>query len=49
MNQQERRGWFILTTLFLVLLLVLGCAYGTIEAFVPALPRGFPSCSRAKF
>jgi MFS family permease len=48
MNQRERQGWFIVATLFLVLFLIVGAAYGTIGVFVPALLKAFPDWSRAK-
>jgi fucose permease len=48
MNQQERRGWLIVATLFLVLLLVFGFAYRIIGVFVPALLKAFPDWARAK-
>ena len=48
MNQRECRGWLIVATLFLVLLLVVGSAYGTIGVFVPVLLKAFPDWSRAK-
>jgi len=48
MTQQERRGWFIVAGLFLVLLLVFGGGYNTVGVFVPALLRGFPNWSRAQ-
>jgi MFS family permease len=48
MNQEERRGWFVVAALFVVLLLVVGSAYGTIGVFVPALLKAFPDWNRAK-
>ena len=48
MNPRERQGWFIVATLFLVLFLVVGAAYGSIGVFVPALLKAFPDWSRAK-
>lgn len=48
MNQHERRGWFIVATLFVVLFLIVGAAYGTMGVFVPALLKAFPDWSRAK-
>jgi len=48
MNPRERQSWFIVATLFLVLFLVVGAAYGSIGVFVPALLKAFPDWSRAK-
>jgi MFS family permease len=48
MTQQERRGWFIVASLFVVLLLVFGSGYNTVAVFVPALLRAFPRWSRAQ-
>src|SRR5690349_10857091 len=48
MTQQERRGWLIVTSLFIVLLLVFGSGYNTVAVFVPALLKAFPHCSRAE-
>jgi MFS family permease len=48
MTQQERRGWFIVATLFFVLLLVFGSGYSTFAIFLPALLKAFPSWSRAR-
>jgi MFS family permease len=39
---QERRGWFIVASLFVVLLLVFGGGYNTVPVFLPALLRAFP-------
>src|SRR5437870_12278797 len=47
MTQQERCGWFIVASLFIVLLLVFGGGYNTVAVFVPALLKGFPHWSRA--
>jgi len=48
MTQQERRGWLIVVSLFIVLLLVFGGGYNTVAVFVPALLRAFPRWSRAE-
>jgi MFS family permease len=48
MTQQERRGWLIVASLFVVLLLVFGGGYNTIAVFVPALLRAFPRWSRTE-
>jgi MFS family permease len=48
MTQQERRGWLIVASLFVVLLLVFGSGYNTVAVFVPALLRAFPYWSRAE-
>jgi MFS family permease len=48
MTQQERRGWLIVASLFVVLLLVFGSGYNTVAVFIPALLRAFPQWSRAE-
>jgi MFS family permease len=48
MTQQERRGWFIVASLFIVLFLIFGSGYDTVGIFVPALLRAFPHWSRAE-
>lgn len=48
MTQRERQGWFIVATLFVVLLLVFGGGYDTVPVFVPALLRGFPTWSHQR-
>jgi MFS family permease len=48
MTPQERRGWFIVASLFAVLLLVFGGGYNTVPVFLPALLRGFPSWSHQR-
>jgi sugar phosphate permease len=48
MTQQERHGWFIVASLFVVLLLIFGGGYNTVAVFVPALLRAFPHWSRAE-
>jgi MFS family permease len=48
MTTQERRGWLIVASLFIVLLLVFGSGYNTVAVFVPALLRAFPRWSRAQ-
>jgi MFS family permease len=48
MTQQERRGWLIVASLFVVLLVVFGGGYNTVAVFVPALVRAFPRWSRAQ-
>ncbi|HJU12337.1 MAG TPA: MFS transporter, partial [Candidatus Binataceae bacterium] len=48
MTQQERRGWLIVASLFIVLLLVFGSGYNTVAVFLPALLKAFPHWSRAE-
>lgn len=48
MIQQEHRGWLIVASLFIVLLLVFGSGYNTVSVFVPALLKAFPHWSRAE-
>jgi MFS family permease len=48
MTPQERRGWLIVASLFIVLLFVFGSGYNTVSVFVPALLRAFPHWSRAE-
>lgn len=48
MTQQERQGWFIVATLFVVMLLVFGSGYDTVPVFLPALLKGFPSWSHQR-
>jgi MFS transporter, OFA family, oxalate/formate antiporter len=48
MTQQERRGWLIVASLFIVLLLIFGSGYNTVAVFVPALLKAFPRWSRAE-
>ncbi|MBV8774236.1 MAG: MFS transporter [Deltaproteobacteria bacterium] len=48
MSQQERRGWLIVASLFVVLLLIFGSGYNTVSVFVPALLKAFPRWSRAE-
>lgn len=48
MTQHERRGWLIVGSLFVVLLLVFGSGYNTVSVFVPALLKAFPRWSRAE-
>ena len=48
MTQQERRGWFIVASLFVTLLIIFGGGYNTVSVFVPALLKGFPNWSRAQ-
>src|SRR5215469_10624344 len=48
MTQQERRGWLIVASLFVVLLLIFGGGYNTVAVFVPALLKAFPQWSRAE-
>src|SRR6516165_7148332 len=45
MTPQERRGWLLVASLFLVLLLVFGGGYNTVPVFLPALLRAFPQWS----
>ena len=47
-TQQEQRGWLIVASLFVVLLLVFGSGYNTVSVFVPALLKAFPRWSRAE-
>jgi MFS family permease len=48
MTQQERRGWLMVVSLFVALLLVFGSGYNTVSVFVPTLLRAFPHWSRAE-
>src|SRR5579863_1933876 len=48
MTQQERQGWIIVASLFVVLLLVFGGGYNTVPVLVPALLRAFPQWSHAR-
>jgi sugar phosphate permease len=48
MAQQERRAWFMVASLFLILLLVAGSGANTFGVFLPALLKAFPQWSRAK-
>jgi len=48
MTPQERRGWLIVASLFLVLLLVFGGGYNTVPVFLPALLKAFPSWSHQR-
>jgi MFS family permease len=48
MTPQERRGWFMVVSLFVVLLLVFGGGYNTVPVFLPALLRAFPSWSHQR-
>ena len=48
MSPRERQGWFIVATLFVVLLLVFGGGYNTVPVFLPALLKGFPSWSHER-
>src|SRR5215475_5283867 len=48
MTQRERRGWFIVASLFVVLLLISGSGSNTFGVFVPALLKAFPHWSRAR-
>jgi len=48
MTPRERQGWFIVATLFVVLLLVFGGGYNTVPVFVPALLKGFPAWSHQR-
>jgi MFS family permease len=48
MTPQERRGWLMVASLFLVLLLVFGGGYNTVPVFLPALLRAFPSWSHQR-
>ena len=41
MTQQERRGWFLVASLFITLLLIFGSGYNTAPVFQPALLRYF--------
>lgn len=45
---QERRGWLMVASLFLVLLLVFGGGYNTVPVFIPALLRAFPAWSHQR-
>jgi len=48
MTQQERRGWFIVASLFAALFLIAGSGANTFGIFLPALLKAFPHWSRAK-
>jgi len=48
MTPRERQGWFIVATVFVVLLLVFGGGYNTVPIFVPALLKGFPTWSHQR-
>jgi MFS family permease len=48
MTTQERRRWFMVASLFLVLLLVFGGGYNTVPVFLPALLRAFPGWSHQR-
>ena len=48
MTQQERHGWFIVASLFVILLLVFGGGYNTVPVLLPALLRGFPQWSHQR-
>ncbi|HUN58530.1 MAG TPA: MFS transporter [Candidatus Binataceae bacterium] len=48
MTHQERRGWFIVASLFIILLLVFGGGYDTVPVLLPALLKGFPHWSRQR-
>jgi OFA family oxalate/formate antiporter-like MFS transporter len=48
MTSQERRGWLIVTSLFVVLLLVFGGGYNTVPVFLPALLKAFPAWSHQR-
>ena len=48
MAQQERRAWFIVASLFLILLLIAGSGANTFGVFLPALLKAFPQWSRAR-
>src|SRR5260370_29259986 len=48
MAQQERRAWFIVASLFLVLFLIAGSGANTFGVFLPTLVKVFAHWSRAK-
>ncbi len=48
MTLQERHGWLMVASLFLVLLLVFGGGYNTVPVFLPALLRAFPGWSHQR-
>src|SRR6266852_1229039 len=48
MAQHERRAWFIVASLFLVLLLIAGSGANTFGVFLPTLLKAFPHWSRAR-
>jgi MFS family permease len=48
MTQQERRGWYMVASLFATLLIIFGGGYNTVSVLVPALLKGFPNWSRAQ-
>jgi len=41
MTDQERRGWFIVASLFTTLVFVFGGGYNTVPVFIPALIKSF--------
>ena len=42
MAQQEHRAWFMVASLFLVLLLIAGSGANTFGVFLPTLLKAFP-------
>lgn len=48
MTTRDRQGWFIVATMFVVLLLVFGGGYDTVPVFVPGLLRAFPDWSHQR-
>jgi OFA family oxalate/formate antiporter-like MFS transporter len=48
MTTRDRQGWFIVATMFVVLLLVFGGGYNTVPVFVPGLLRAFPNWSHQR-
>jgi sugar phosphate permease len=48
MTQQERHGWFIVASLFVILLIVFGGGYDTVPVLLPALLKGFPQWSHQR-
>src|SRR5260370_26472753 len=47
MTNQERQGWFIVASLFITVLLLVGGGYDTTTGFIPALIKHF-GWSRAR-
>lgn len=48
MTPEERRGWLLVASLFLILLLVFGGGYNTVPVFLPALLKAFPQWSHQR-
>jgi hypothetical protein len=48
MTQQERRGWLIVASLFVVLLLIAGSGANTFGVFVPALLKSVSTLEQSQ-